>query len=231
MFMTLRLLDRVCNIDRENPRLMIGYGKDRSARLAALERKYPEEFATQGAETLGMQIELRTRLLLAELGGPPEDVPMLAAALSESALLELPKLAQGLTQVLSELVSKIPLVIISNTSWTSGTTTRALLAKTHLAAYTSYLACSDEVGWAKPSPLIFEAAWRSLRIDPAHTVHVGDNLKRDHAGATAVGATSVISRVLRKIREPGGDPGSCHLLGLCRFAFPSFVSRNWSIAR
>lgn len=198
--------DSISSRERKQNRrleLLAPYGNDDSERLAALERKLPEELATHGAATRGIRIESRAKLLLAELGGPAGDAPMLAAALSETALLEAPNPAPGLMQVLDELASKFPLAIISNTRWTSGSTAREVLAQTQLATYISSLVSSDEIGWAKPSPLIFAAAWKPLGIDPAHTVHVGDSLKRDHAGATAVGAVSVISRVLRKVRELG----------------------------
>jgi FMN phosphatase YigB (HAD superfamily)/phosphohistidine swiveling domain-containing protein len=183
--------------------LLAPYGKDNRQRLAVLYRKYKEENSTRGALTLGLGIEDRARRLLAELGGPVGDAPKLAASMSETAMLTLPHPAPGLVQVYQEFVTRIPISIISNTRWTSGATAQRILRHTQLADYISSLASSDEVGWAKPSPAIFASAWKPLGIDPTRTVHIGDTHKRDHAGATAAGAVSVISRVLRKVREVG----------------------------
>jgi putative hydrolase of the HAD superfamily len=51
---------------------------------------------------------------------------------------------------------------------------------------------SDEVGWYKPAPQIFEHALNGLGgIAPEHAAHVGDLRRTDVAGAKAMGMTAV----------------------------------------
>ena len=57
---------------------------------------------------------------------------------------------------------------------------------------------SDEVGFRKPDPRLFEGALEEVGVDPAETAHVGDSPAKDVAGANAAGLTSVLLW-----REPG----------------------------
>jgi len=57
---------------------------------------------------------------------------------------------------------------------------------------------SDEVGFRKPDPRIFEVALEEVGVDPAEAAHVGDSPAKDVAGANAAGLTSVLLW-----REPG----------------------------
>jgi len=51
---------------------------------------------------------------------------------------------------------------------------------------------SDEVGWYKPAPQIFEHALAGLGgIEPEHAAHVGDLRRTDVAGAKAMGMVAV----------------------------------------
>ncbi len=50
---------------------------------------------------------------------------------------------------------------------------------------------SDEVGFRKPHPKIFEIAAEKLNAKPCEIVHVGDNLKTDVAGAKNAGFKAV----------------------------------------
>lgn len=51
---------------------------------------------------------------------------------------------------------------------------------------------SDEVGFRKPDPRIFEGALEEVGIDPSEAAHVGDSLDKDVAGANAAGMISVL---------------------------------------
>lgn len=46
---------------------------------------------------------------------------------------------------------------------------------------------SDEVGWRKPHPAIFERAFGDLGVHPSESLFVGDRLDLDVAGAAGVG--------------------------------------------
>lgn len=51
---------------------------------------------------------------------------------------------------------------------------------------------SDEVGFRKPDPRIFEGALEEVGVDPAEAAHAGDSPAKDVAGANAAGMTSVL---------------------------------------
>jgi putative hydrolase of the HAD superfamily len=59
---------------------------------------------------------------------------------------------------------------------------------------------SAEVGARKPSPAIFERALALVGATPAETIHVGDSLEEDVAGARAAGIAPVL------VRRDGGQP-------------------------
>ena len=51
---------------------------------------------------------------------------------------------------------------------------------------------SADVGAAKPDPAVFEAALRAVGADPGSSLHVGDSLENDVAGARAAGVRAVL---------------------------------------
>jgi putative hydrolase of the HAD superfamily len=59
---------------------------------------------------------------------------------------------------------------------------------------------STVVGAAKPDPRIFEIALARAGVDPGATVHVGDTLSNDVAGASAAGITPIHFDPLRACR-------------------------------
>jgi len=50
---------------------------------------------------------------------------------------------------------------------------------------------SDEIGWRKPLPVIFEAALTRLGVSAAEAVHVGDRADADVAGAHGAGLHAI----------------------------------------
>ncbi len=65
---------------------------------------------------------------------------------------------------------------------------------------------STLVGFKKPDPRIFQAALDSLNAAPSETVFVGDSLKRDMAGARAMGMRHVWLRPASAAANGGGGP-------------------------
>ena len=68
---------------------------------------------------------------------------------------------------------------------------RAKLQALDLETAFDAVVISDEVGAAKPDPVIFHAACAALGVGPAHAVHVGDRLDLDVQGARAAGLHAV----------------------------------------
>lgn len=97
---------------------------------------------------------------------------------------------------LDELASReINLGIISN--WDERL--RPLLKNLKLTSYFQSITVSAEVGFTKPSPVIFEQALRNLGA-PAHAVlHVGDNVTEDYDGARGAGMQAL------HLRRNGGS--------------------------
>jgi putative hydrolase of the HAD superfamily len=118
----------------------------------------------------------------------PELLAALVDAYASPILLVPPTVAGGARAVLTDLRdSGITLAIVSNTMRTPGTTLRALLAKFELLDCFDYLVFSDEIGFRKPRPEIFEAALRGVGGETATTVHVGDDPVLDVRGARRAG--------------------------------------------
>lgn len=62
-----------------------------------------------------------------------------------------------------------------------------ILRKFDLYPHFDALTTSEEVGWTKPHPAMFETAIRKAGIDPENALHVGDEYEHDMEGATGVG--------------------------------------------
>jgi len=69
---------------------------------------------------------------------------------------------------------------------------RPLLRRLRLDRYFEIVVVSCEVGFAKPSPVIFEHASRRIGVPPAQIIHAGDSYGEDVAGARAAGFQPVL---------------------------------------
>ncbi len=82
----------------------------------------------------------------------------------------------------------VPLSIISN--WDERL--RPLLRRLRLDRYFESIIVSCEVGFTKPSPVIFEHAAKKIGVLPGQILHVGDSLTDDVGGARAAGFQAVL---------------------------------------
>jgi putative hydrolase of the HAD superfamily len=73
-----------------------------------------------------------------------------------------------------------------------------------LAEHLEALAVSCEVGYMKPHQLLFQHALSALGIAGEETLHVGDSLVADVAGAQALGMTAVWRKPKKRYDEPEG---------------------------
>lgn len=67
-----------------------------------------------------------------------------------------------------------------------------LLAELGIAPYLDALAVSSSVGVTKPDPRLFHEALRQANVAPINSLHIGDWLELDIAGAHAAGMQSVL---------------------------------------
>ncbi|HEX4463883.1 MAG TPA: HAD family hydrolase [Solirubrobacterales bacterium] len=100
---------------------------------------------------------------------------------------------------------ELRLGIVCDVGFTGGELLREFLDREGLLEHFSGWAFSDEAGYYKPSPQIFEVALSALGAEPSEAAHVGDLRRTDIAGAAAVGMTTVRYRGLHDDRgEDGG---------------------------
>lgn len=69
---------------------------------------------------------------------------------------------------------------------------RPLLEQLKLAGYFETITISCEVGFTKPSPVIFEHTTKKLGLPPQLILHVGDHLESDVAGAKSAGFAALL---------------------------------------
>lgn len=110
------------------------------------------------------------------------------------ALLQFrPKLVEGAAELLYSLRDKgYRLGLISNTGRTPGRVMREVLEDYGMLRCFDSATFSDEAGYIKPSPRIYEMAMDSLGARPEGTVHVGDNPLLDVYGARACGIRAIL---------------------------------------
>lgn len=101
--------------------------------------------------------------------------------------------------VLSSLRARYRLGVCSNFSHAA--TARAVLDEAALSPHFESIVISEDLGLRKPRAEIFREVATQLGVDPGQSVHVGDNLRTDVAGAAALGMRTVW--ITRRVRDVG----------------------------
>jgi len=91
--------------------------------------------------------------------------------------------------LLARLRRRHRLAVVSNFDYTP--TARGILEREGIAHLFEEVVVSDEVGWRKPKPLIFEIALGRLGVSASEALYVGDRPDLDVAGAQGVGMHAV----------------------------------------
>jgi FMN phosphatase YigB (HAD superfamily) len=91
--------------------------------------------------------------------------------------------------LLRALRERYRLAVVSNFDYTP--TALGVLKREGIASLFDIILVSDEVGWRKPKPLIFETALDRLEVAAGEALFVGDRIDIDVAGAQGVGMGSV----------------------------------------
>lgn len=116
--------------------------------------------------------------------------------------------------LLRRLRERGPVGLCSN--FTHAPTARRILDESELTAHLDPIVISVDVGLRKPRPEIFESLLRGLGCPPASTLHVGDNLQADVAGAAALGMRT--AWLTRRVPDPDaalaayGGPAPDHVI-------------------
>ena len=100
--------------------------------------------------------------------------------------------------VLEALRARVPIGLCSNFS--DSATAQRVLNEAGIADHFEAVVISEDVGLRKPHAGIFEVVVDQLGVTPANTLHVGDNLEADVAGAHSLGMQS--AWLTRRVKEP-----------------------------
>jgi len=140
-----------------------------------------------------VSVKERVELILKKLGIEIEPGPKLAIVrdFEEVILKDPPSLLDGAKFTLESLYQKYPLGLVSDSGFTPGRILRKILRSLGVLKFFSCTVFSDEVGYNKPSPLMFGQALKLLKVQPKETIHVGDLLETDMAGAKLAGMLSI----------------------------------------
>jgi putative hydrolase of the HAD superfamily len=89
--------------------------------------------------------------------------------------------------------------ILSNTAFIKGITLRKLLEHYELSPYFSFQIFSDEVGFSKPNPAIFQMVYNEIlnnkSIEKKKVLHIGDNKIADYNGALNFGFDAFLLKI------------------------------------
>jgi HAD superfamily hydrolase (TIGR01549 family) len=88
-------------------------------------------------------------------------------------------------ELLNRLTERFRLAVVSNFDYSP--TVRLILDRESITDCFETVVVSDEVGWRKPSPLIFQETLRRLALAPSDVLFVGDRPEIDVLGAKRVG--------------------------------------------
>lgn len=95
------------------------------------------------------------------------------------------------------------MAIVSNFDYSP--TAYSLIEKFGLMRFFEKVIISEEIGWRKPSPVIFEDAMRTMGAEPGESLFTGDNFSADVVGSKNAGMDSVwLNR--RNESQEGLDP-------------------------
>jgi HAD superfamily hydrolase (TIGR01549 family) len=88
-------------------------------------------------------------------------------------------------EVVARLSGRVRLGIVSN--FDHAPTVREVLRRDRLEEFFGVVIVSDEIGWRKPHPVMFESALRRLDVPAGEALFVGDNFELDVRAATQAG--------------------------------------------
>lgn len=108
-----------------------------------------------------------------------------------------PDLAPGVADTIEKLHDKYQLAVISDAIFSPGRALRQLLEHYGLLKYFKAFAFSDEIGYAKPMPIVFETIAKELNVKLNQIVHIGDREEKDIAGPHDIGARAIFCTVVK----------------------------------
>jgi HAD superfamily hydrolase (TIGR01549 family) len=124
------------------------------------------------------------------------------------------ELRAGAKKLLAQTQPRCRLGLISN--FTHAPVIYKSLRKLDLCKHFNAIVVSEEVGWRKPSPEIFQAALTRLQVRAEEVVYVGDSPIEDVKGAKEAGLTTIfVPSQFNKLKDLAQSKQE-----------PTFVSKN-----
>jgi len=140
----------------------------------------------------------RFELVVRRLGLEDPELPEILTDVHMSGIFECVIVPPHHQEILDRLGRGGKVGICSNFSHT-GTALR-VIEEAGLRPHLDAVVISDEVGFRKPRPEIFQATLDALDAAAEETVHVGDDLRADVGGAAPLGIRT--AWVTRRVRDP-----------------------------
>ncbi|MFX0038161.1 MAG: HAD family hydrolase [Promethearchaeota archaeon] len=111
------------------------------------------------------------------------DYKQLEDKFEQMMLKDPPLLKSGVKEALKELSQNYDIGLISNIGITPGYVVKMIFNKYDIGKYFKLTLFSDDIGFYKPSPIIFKTALKRLNCKPQNSIHIGDRLETDIKGA------------------------------------------------
>ncbi len=132
-----------------------------------------------------------------------EEFERVVVAMENALYLAPPNPLPGVRETIPALAfSGYRLGIISDTSLTPGRVLKDFLRKDGLLDCFSAFTFSDETGFPKPDPRMFEVTLTGLGAHPGEAAHIGDTPRTDIAGARALGMTTIRCAAINDHLDP-----------------------------
>jgi FMN phosphatase YigB (HAD superfamily) len=155
-----------------------------------------EVHAVMQAERREVPTRKRFRLLIERLGLSAPQLPELLTQVHMDQLVRCVSVLDHHVPLLADLHTTLRLGVCSN--FTHAPAALRVIEQAGLAPHLDAIVVSEQVGFRKPRKEIFDEALRRLGVSAAETVHVGDNLAADVAGAAGVGMRTIwLTRCVR----------------------------------
>lgn len=117
------------------------------------------------------------------------DLENILARAHTSKLCDVVDFPESYRRLLVDLRSLGPVVLVSN--FDHAESCRHMLTRLDMDALFDDVVISEEVGWRKPHPAMFQQALASAGVPASRALFVGDNLETDIRGAAAMGIPTV----------------------------------------
>jgi len=111
------------------------------------------------------------------------DLDVIKEELESMMLQDPPTLKKGVKSTLEALAPDFKIGLISNTGVTPGSIISEVLERYEILQYFDETIYSDETGYFKPHPKMFEIPLEKFNCKPQNAIHVGDMLETDVRGA------------------------------------------------